>query len=118
MEATVFKKEELDSFTGTEKYYKHWLGFNYTDGVQYLAEHAKCYWLLDAIGSYQREAKVKGEGFQVWTLEVSNKKGTLTMRADSGLPVIVSQEMDYTDFPFDSIELWLIGGVLILPSEY
>ncbi|MCB8789014.1 DUF6876 family protein [Planktothrix agardhii] len=39
-------KTELSQFNGTENYYKHSLGFSYTDGINFLAENAECYWLL------------------------------------------------------------------------
>ena len=108
--------EELQQFTGTENYYRHAFGCKYTDGVQYLAENAKAYWLLDAIFSYARK-----EPFQIWKLQLSpvgDKDAVLTMREDSDTPVIVEQLIEYTDFPIEHIELWLIDGVLILPSEY
>lgn len=108
---------ELEQFTGTENYYKHWLGFNYTDGVKYLAEIGQAFWLLDAIGSYQR--KFKSRAFQVWELQVKeDRKGVLTMKEDTGTPELVRQEVPYTDFPLESIKIWLIDGVAILPSEY
>lgn len=108
--------EELQQFTGTENYYRHVFGGKYTDGVAYLAENAKAYWLLDAIFSYHRK-----EPFQVWKLQLSlvgGQDAVLTMREDSDTPVIVEQLIEYTDFPIEHIELWLIDGVLILPSEY
>lgn len=109
---------DLGQFTGTDNYYKHWLGYKYTDGVKYLAEKTQCYWLLDAIFSYHRK-----EPFQVWELVTfidgeNNKGAILTMRQDTGAKVEVRQEIEYTDFTLPSIKLWLIEGVLILPSEY
>lgn len=105
---------ELRQFTGTEHYYKHWLGFNYTDGVKYVAEKANAYWLLDLIGSYHRK-----ESFQVWKLTVNDDKTALiVMREDSDQPIIVRQKIPYTDFPLKKIEFFLIDSVLILPSEY
>ena len=41
-----------------------------------------------------------------------------TMQEDSDQPVLVRQEIEYSDFPLDKIELWLIDGVLLLKSEY
>lgn len=107
--------ESLQQFTGTENWYKHAFGGSYTDGVKYLAENAGAYWLLDAIFSYARK-----EPFQVWNLTLSPCGGSdavLTMKEDSGAPEVVKQLIEYTDFPFN-VELWLIDGVLILPSEY
>lgn len=107
--------KELDMFTGTENYYKHWAGFGvYTDGVLYLAEKANAYWLLDAIFSYRRK-----ESFQLWELKVNKDKSCiLTMKEDSDSPILVKQEIEWTDFPLDYIKLYLIDGVLLLPSEY
>lgn len=108
---------ELGNFTGTENYYRHWLKFNYTDGVRFLAQEVECYWLLDAIGSYQY--KVKNIPFQIWTLKVNeDKTAVLEMKEDSGQPVIIRQEIQYTDFPLEGIELYFIDGVLLLTSEY
>ncbi len=104
---------ELNQFTGTENYYKHWLGKVYTDGVKYMAEKAGAYWLLDAIFSYRRK-----EPFQVWILKVKDSQAVLTMQEDTDAPVLVKQEIKYTDFPMDEIKLYLIDGVLLLTSEY
>jgi len=110
-------KNELTNFTGTEHYYRHWLGFNYTDGVKFLAEKANCFWLLDAVGSYQHTLKDKG--FQIWILKVNkDKSAVLEMREDSDTPIIVRQEIKYTDFPMEEITLYYIDGVLLLTSEY
>ena len=111
---------ELGQFIGTTNYYKHWLGIKYTDGVQYLAEKVGAYWLIDAIASYKRS-----EPFQVWTLAQGpdGKGAVLSMVEDTGQPVKVSQDIPFTDFPFNElpepmIKLYLIDGVLLLPSEY
>ena len=109
----------LANFTGTEKYYKHWLGFNYTDGVSFLARKANCFWLIDAVGSYQRKPKVKKIDFQLWTLKVSEKKSAvLEMKEDTDEPVIIRQKISFTTFPLEKIELFFQNNVLFLPSEY
>ena len=110
----------LAGFTGSELFYQHSIGnFVYTDGVKYLAENAKCYWLLDVIGSYQHLNKVKHVPFQLWELAVNEDQTALvTMKADSDTPVIVKQKLPYTDFPLAHIKLYLTDGVVMLPSEY
>src|SRR3990167_6373010 len=112
-ETDKLKESDLDQFTGTEQYYKHWLGINYTDGVKYLAERAGAYWLIDLIASSHRK-----EPFQVSRLEKTDKGWLATMKEDSDQPVLVRQEIEYSDFPLNEIELWLIDGVLLLKSEY
>ena len=113
------EKADLGQFIGTEHYYKYW-GITFTDGVKYLVEVGGAFWLLDIIVSYQIYRKIKKIPFQVWTLkvDVEKKTGVVTMKEDTGRPCLVTQKMEFTDFPLDEITMWLIDGVLILPSEY
>lgn len=106
---------ELRHFTGTENHYKHWTGrIVFTDGVHYLAAKARAFWLINAVVSYDRK-----EPFQIWMLDKHDgNKATLTMKEDTEQPILVKQEIPYTDFPLAAIKLYLIGGVLLLPSEY
>ncbi len=124
--------DQLPRHTGTEQYWKNpFHPFRYTDGVKFLAEMGQCYWLLDAIGSWQISPKVRGNKMlgeiQFWTLEVKeNNSAKLVCERDSN-DVAVTQEIEYTDFPLPKIKLYLqamsfykpsVGGVLMLPSEY
>jgi hypothetical protein len=119
---------DLAQFTGTEGYYRYWLGLTLlTDGVKYLADTVGCYWLIDAIGSYQTElAKHPDErlqGIQFWRLTVNaDKSAVLTCVADSGEPPIVTQQIEATDFPLPEIQIWVAGEdeqrIATLPSEY
>jgi len=105
---------DLNHFTGTENYFRHpFSKVVYTDGVKYVADNAGAYWLIDAILSYRRT-----EPFQVWELKLIQAGGAvLTMKEDSGQPILVTQEIPVTDFPMP-ISMWITGGVLMLPSEY
>ena len=98
----------------------------HTSGVQTLAEESKCYWLIDAIVSYQLSVKIRQEPFQVWTLKVENNQGVLTCGDGNDTPPLISQKIPYTDFPLEEITLYLEDGsldgehfakVLMLPSE-
>jgi hypothetical protein len=113
-------KHELAQFIGTEKYYYHAIGhFNYTDGIRYLAEKAQCYWLLDLIGSYQLNVKIRKIPFQLWELKVNKDSSAVaTMKEDSDQPVIIKQAIPYSDFPINYIKFYFIDSVLLLPSEY
>ena len=121
-----FTQADLDQFTGTEHYYRYLLGLKLTDGVKFLADAAGAYWLLDIITSYQATDKIRREHFQVWELKLLPKAegnphaqpAVVTMKTDSDKPLMVRQEICYTDFPLESITLWLIDGVILLPSEY
>jgi hypothetical protein len=98
----------------------------HTSGVQCLVEQARCYWLLDAIVSYQLSIKIRREPFQVWTLKVENKQGVLICGDGNDTPPLITQNIPYTDFPMEEITLYLEDGsldgeqpakILMLPSE-
>jgi hypothetical protein len=115
-------KVHLQQFNGTENYYEHrTLGSNkilLTDGCQFLREIAKCYWLFDVIASYQR--KLKREEFQTWTLKKMKKSiGWKITATDGNDKRVVTQTILYSDFTMqEGITLFLIDGVVMLPSEY
>ena len=111
-------KTELNQFTGTERYYLHFSDFRYTDGIKQLAEKAEAYWLIDVIASYQSEPKVKSLSIQFWRLNVADKKATIICQEDTGIKPVVTQKIEYTDFPEGEIMLYVQNGVLFLPSEY
>ena len=107
----------LQQFTGTQKYYRNFTWLLYTDGIQYLAEQAGSYWLIDLVGSHQ--PMLRGVPFQVWDLRVNEDKSALvTMVEDDGEPIRVSQEIAFTDFPLRDFSFYCIDGVMLLKSEY
>lgn len=111
---------DLGQFIGTENWWKHWTGLvTYTDGIKYLAKEAGAYWLIDLVASYQTKQVIKETPFQLWGVKKDEKGGAVvTMREDSGEEPIITQKIDYTDFPFDDFEFYLCDGVILLKSEY
>lgn len=118
---------DLQQFTGSTQWFRHGLVRNvtYTEGVQYMAEHANAYWLIDKIATLQFEPKIRTEDFQVWRLIVENSRASLTCDdgdklgvGDSKAVLLHSEEISFTDFPLEEIELWVEGGVILLPSEH
>jgi len=121
----MITKQDLDQFTGTENYYKHFTGLKYTDGIKYLADKTNCYWFIDIIASYQVMLTVDADfSFQIWKLKITGKSESkqisalVTMREDTDTPIIISQPVLFTDFPLDEIEVYCINGVILLKSEY
>jgi len=132
-------RARLQRFTGGGDQYRHFTGLVYTEGVQYLAEQAGAYWLIDAIASFQTRPKVRAAPFQIWKLKVhADRSATLIGAEDideQGHPVharnaaeraaghwtrgpLARQAIEWTDFPLEEIKLYLQHGVLMLPSEY
>jgi hypothetical protein len=116
-------KRALREFRGTEKYHKHLFpgksALILTDGCDFVREHMNAYWLFDAILSYQCEKILRNVNFQLWELRQSKKdlSWILTCREDSNLKPIVSQIIEFSDFPLDYLKLYVIQGIALLPSE-
>lgn len=109
----------LAQFTGSETFYQHALttAVN-TEGAKYVAEAAGAYWLLDSIALNQAyNKKVKAEEFQVWKLAVHEEGATLTCDDGNG-NVVLTEQIEYTDFPAEGVTLWFQNNTILLPSEY
>jgi hypothetical protein len=112
----------LRHFSGTEQYYKTGFRTRCTDGVYFLAENAQCYWLLDIIDSVAPYGD-----FAVAELTVTEEEGRRSAKVviDNGhdkqsrdYKLFHTQAIEYTDFPLDTIKLYVQDGVILLPSEY
>ena len=81
---SIFTAEDLKQFTASEQFYRHGLSRNhiYTEGVQFLAERAQAYWLLDKIALHG-SSKIGRERFQVWKLTV-NPDCSATLTTEDG----------------------------------
>lgn len=112
--------EDLRQFSGTEHWYRHGLvpNITYTDGARHVAIHGGAYWLIDEIAFGQLVETVKAEAFQVWKLTVKDDKSADLVCEDGNLNVVFKKTIAFTDFPLDSITLWMTGNVIMLPSEY
>lgn len=131
----MLTQNDLQKFTGTEQYH----GFGLvgkmtkavlTDGAMHVAKSGGAFWLMDeiavAIGGVAKQND-RLASIQFWNLS-KNKKGggKLVCREDSGIAPAYVKNLDYTDFPLESIDLWVqptyIGEtqywVIHLPSEY
>ena len=112
--------EIINQANGSEAYHKFSAipGFPVaTDGTIALAEAAECFWLLDVIGSYQTDKRLDPD-FQIWKLTVNHEDSTGVVYGYNDTELIISQEIPYTDFPLDEVKLFLMGGVILLPSEH
>ncbi len=110
----------LEQFYGTQYYYPLWPKVFLTDGTQFLAQEAACYWLMDAIASHIVHLP-KAEVFVSCKLTVSNGKAELLLDDGNG-NVLATQKIAYTTFPLDSIALYACWNsecwILMLPTEY
>lgn len=110
--------QELSYAHCADHYVRHPYGFIFTSGVETLIENCKAYWLLDLIGSYKFHKRSVGQPFQVWKLERTKGDSFKVTMEDGNGNIQITQRIPYSDFPYDVANLWLIDGILILPSEY
>ena len=114
-------QQELEQFTGTEHYYfnPQYEKMQYTDGVKYFAEKAHAYWLLDIIGTefFPKQEAGTWDYFIAIKLHVEKQAMTITV-TDGNEKTYEVRTIDFTDFPAGDWQLWLVDGILILPSEY
>ena len=117
--ATTDLNTILSDFTGSQTIYRHALTkLVYTEGVQYLASTFGCSWLLDKILIEARLNKnLLNEQFQVWVLSRQGHGFLLTCTDGNGRDLF-SESIPYSDFAAGKVSLWLVDGVLLLPSEY
>jgi hypothetical protein len=111
---------DLLQFTGTEEYYKngnmpHIL---YTDGVKHLFETRSCYWLGNLIaGLHLFNKAIRQQGFVSCEFTAQSSEGMLIL-TDGNDNILHEEKILFTDFTDKGVCLWLIDGVLLLPSEY
>ena len=114
----------LPNFYGTENYFRLspvFRNFVLTDGALYLAEQAKCFWLMDAIVSHI--GSYKDEVFVVAKLQRATATNGWVLRLEDGNDgLLVDQLIEFSDFPLDEITLYVIQQddlwVILLTSEY
>ena len=112
---------DLAQFTGTEQWFRHSINSKvlYTEGARHVAEHGQAYWLLDEIALIQPyDKRVAAEAFQVWKLVVRLDKTARLTCDDGNDNIVFSKNIEYTDFPLETITLYFANNVIHLPSEY
>jgi len=118
MESTT--KLDLSQFYGTENYYRtnHLFAKDlvHTDGVQYFADTAGCYWFLDIIAT-EAFPLLKKEPFMAINLLVEDGKAKIAVE-DGDLKTLLAKQIDYTNCPDGLYEFFLTNNVLMLTSEY
>ena len=111
-------KNELGQFYGTEGY-QRFGRILLTDGVTFLATKGECFWLLNIVTSILHLPEIKKEEFiTIKFTRTPNTDGGTFVAEDGNGNVLYTQDIEYTDFPLDTITLFLTDNVLMLPSEY
>jgi len=119
-------KENLAHFTGTEAYHKISIGKScVTDGAKYVATELGAFWLFDAISSHIEFGDMPEQDMYFSKLTVDDSSAKLSIE-DGDHNQLAQQDIEFTDFPLESIEIWSqrVDGIEgnkwihLLPSEY
>lgn len=113
-------RQELRRFTGSEQFYRHFLGLVYTEGVKYLADKAGAHWLLEVICSHQRTVRKRlGDEFQFWRVVVHKDRSAevVCYSCLEEKKAVLTQRIEYTDFPLEVIDIWVNNRTMYLPTE-
>jgi hypothetical protein len=114
----------ISQFRGTDQYYKHLFPGKspllLTEGCKYVRDQCNAYWLFDSLLIYQDHKALRDVNFQVWEFRRMKKdlSWVLICRQDSDKKPIITQFIEFSGFPLDSIKIWVIDNVALLPSEY
>lgn len=114
----------LQNYSGSENLYycQMPLGrIEYTDGIRFLHQNG-CYWLIDAVASYQTQQFKAADDRQFWKLRVDRDTYSAKLTCDDGNGNIrVTQEIEFTDFPLSKLDIYVEithRVFLCLMSEY
>jgi hypothetical protein len=120
MKDTLDLQSNLSQFIGTEKYYFNplyrWM--QYTEGAKYFFENAGggAYWFSDIIGTEMKDMALR-TGFLSITLSVTNGKAVILV-TDGDYEEMYRKHISFTDCPDGEWKFFVVGGVLMLTSEY
>ena len=122
----MFTEAQLAQFTGSERLHQHPLCANvaYSDGAAFVTRNGGA-WLVDKIACLLQlhkglkaalAANPAMTGLHFWYLKLDGTKAMLNCAADDGVPPIYSEEIAFTDCPFD-VTLYVAKSAWINPNE-
>jgi hypothetical protein len=123
-----FTLDQLSQFIGSEYFFKHWGNRKmvYTEGIQYLAEKANCYWLIDEIALvlFPRLLLEYKDCFYCIELIVNAENSAIINISDGNNNTHFNHKINWTDFPVleKPVQLYLCESdehyCLMLSHEY
>ena len=112
--------EKYRQYTGTEDWYKYMAGYLLTDGTHGIATETESFWFLDVIVSYKfdKKQRMKNVYSQRWMLQrIGDTDSFEVIGYNDDNEAVIRQDIEYSDFPFDSYEVLVCNNVILLPSE-
>ena len=118
-------KAELQRFSGSETFFQMPLTkTRFTDGIQYLATAAQCYWLITDASVMAKSLVPKSYFITIDFKRLSEKEQKIQgceaviTYGDGNDHILEKQQYQVTDFPLDELRLFFVDNTLMLPGEY
>jgi hypothetical protein len=96
----------------------------YTNGINYLASVANCYWLITDASVVAKNLIDKSYfitiDFKRLSLQEQDAMGyeAVIIYSDGNHNVLEKHKYNFTDFPLDKLRLFFVDNTLMLPNEY
>jgi len=111
-------KENLTKFTGTKNYHQYYGDVHFSDGIKYLTEVFKFNWFLSLIeANTTNNDKVKDENFKVYKFTKFEDSSAIVEITNYSGELLDEQKIGITDFPLDSLTIYCIDRLMLLPTE-
>jgi len=111
----------LKQFTGCDQLARFTRTVLLTEGCQYLAEAAQCFWLFDVYASHLSSVDSNKDWFNCLKIKRIKRSAEISIE-DGNCRVLAEQKIEYTDFPIQEFTLYGCWAgeywVVMLPSEY
>ena len=107
-------------FIGSENSWPYKFGYSFTDGIKFIAEQTNSFWFIDVVISYKfdSERRMKDVYYQHWTLQrIGDTDSFLVEGRDDNMKTVITQKIEFSDFPFNKYEVMIINNMILLPSE-
>ena len=118
-------KAELQHFIGSEMFFRiPLIGTRFTDGLKYLADEAKCFWLITDASVIAKSLSNRSHFITIDFRRLSKMEQfemqceAIIKYSDGNDTVLETHRYNVTDFPLDELRLYFVNDTLMLPSEY
>ena len=117
--------EGLQHFHGSEMYYQiPLIRTRFTNGLQYLAQVAECFWLITDTSVIAKSLLDRSYFITIDFKRLSKEEQDSTgyeaeiIYSDGNGTILETHRYHVTDFPLDELRLYFVDDTLMLPSEY
>jgi len=115
----------LQQFHGSVQCYKiPLINTSYTEGIRYLAEQGKCHWLVSDASIMAKQLMAKSYFITIDFKRLSEaeqkRQGyeAKIVYSDGNNNILETQVYRVSDFPLDTLRLYFVDNMLMLPGEY